>query len=88
MHKATPVEPESDGAGRLSAQQARVARYLTEGCSNKVIAGKMEIAEGTVKTHLKAIISKIGVRNRTQAAIWAMRNLPPEEGEKPLELRA
>jgi len=34
----------------------------------------MEIAEATVKVHVKAILRKIRVRNRTQAAIWAMNN--------------
>ena len=36
----------------------------------------MAIAEATVKVHVKAILGRIGVHNRTQAAIWAMRNGP------------
>ena len=39
---------------------------------NKVIARKIDIAEATVKVHIKAILRKIRVQNRTQAAIWAM----------------
>jgi Bacterial regulatory proteins, luxR family len=39
-----------------------------------MIARKIQIAEATVKVHLKAILRKIRVRNRTQAAIWAMNN--------------
>jgi two-component system nitrate/nitrite response regulator NarL len=48
---------------------------LTRGDSNKVIAMKFEIAEATVKVHIKAILRKIRAANRTQAAIWAMSNL-------------
>jgi two-component system nitrate/nitrite response regulator NarL len=47
---------------------------LIEGDSNKLIARKIEIAEATVKVHVKAILRKIRVHNRTQAAIWAMSN--------------
>jgi two-component system nitrate/nitrite response regulator NarL len=47
---------------------------LIEGDSNKVIARKIDIAEATVKVHIKAILRKIHVQNRTQAAIWAMSN--------------
>jgi len=47
---------------------------LIEGESNKVIARKIDIAEATVKVHIKAILRKIRVQNRTQAAIWAMSN--------------
>jgi hypothetical protein len=53
---------------------------VTEGRSNKVIARAVEIADATVKARVKAIIRKIGVTNRTQAAMWAMRNPPPERG--------
>lgn len=73
-----PADPQSNGAPRLSAQEARILRHLTEGSSNKAIARAIEIAEATVKVHVKAIIRKIGVINRTQAAMWAMRNPPTE----------
>jgi two-component system, NarL family, nitrate/nitrite response regulator NarL len=45
---------------------------LLNGDANKVIARKVDIAEATVKVHVKAILRKIRVQNRTQAAIWAM----------------
>ena len=44
---------------------------LTEGASNKVIALKMVITELTVKVHMKAILRKLRLQNRTQAAMWA-----------------
>ena len=47
---------------------------LIAGNSNKSIARKIDIAEATVKVHVKAILRKIRVQNRTQAAIWGMNN--------------
>jgi two-component system nitrate/nitrite response regulator NarL len=57
---------------RLSTREKCVLRYLVEGNSNKVIARRIEITEATVKVHIKAILRKIRVQNRTQAAIWAI----------------
>ena len=62
------------GGPRLSARQRLILRYLIEGDSNKTIARKIHITEATVKVHVKAILRKIRVHNRTQAAIWAMNN--------------
>jgi two-component system nitrate/nitrite response regulator NarL len=45
---------------------------LLNGSPNKEIACELDISDGTVKVRLKAILKKIGVQNRTQAAIWAM----------------
>jgi two-component system nitrate/nitrite response regulator NarL len=57
---------------RLSARHKSILSCLIEGDSNKIIARKMSIAEATVKVHVKAILRRIRVHNRTQAAIWAM----------------
>jgi two-component system nitrate/nitrite response regulator NarL len=57
----------------LSRQEDAIVRCLVEGDSNKLIARKLRITEATVKVHVKAIFRKLGARNRTQAAIWAMR---------------
>ncbi|SEE04555.1 two component transcriptional regulator, LuxR family [Rhizobiales bacterium GAS191] len=59
-------------APRLSTREQCILRCLIEGQSNKTIARKNDIAEATVKVHVKAILRKIRVNNRTQAAIWAM----------------
>ena len=48
---------------------------MAEGASNKVIARRFDIAEATVKVHLKAILRKLGARNRTQAALWSVSHL-------------
>lgn len=69
-------EARSSYTPRLSARQQAILRCLIQGDSNKTIARKMAIAEATVKVHVKAILRRIRVHNRTQAAIWAMSNGP------------
>jgi two-component system nitrate/nitrite response regulator NarL len=61
---------------RLSARQQSILGCLIQGDSNKAIARKMAITEATVKVHVKTILRKIRVHNRTQAAIWAMNTGP------------
>ena len=58
----------------LSPREKSILHCLIEGNSNKCIARKIDIAEATVKVHVKAILRKIRVQNRTQAAIWGMNN--------------
>ena len=59
----------------LSRRELVILRTLTEGASNKVIALKLVITESTVKVHMKAILRKLRLQNRTQAAIWARSHL-------------
>jgi two-component system nitrate/nitrite response regulator NarL len=59
---------------QLSFRENCILRCIVEGASNKVIARKIDITEATVKVHVKAILRKVRVRNRTQAAIWAMKH--------------
>ena len=73
--KKTILVPQiDDPAPQLSPREKLILRCLIEGDSNKSIARKMDIAEATVKVHVKAILRKIRVHNRTQAAIWGMNN--------------
>ena len=84
------LEPQ-DGAGvglewsdprlrKLSSRESQILHCLTEGAPNKVIARKLDVAEATVKVHVKAILRKIGAANRTQAAMWATTHLPTNVG--------
>jgi DNA-binding NarL/FixJ family response regulator len=57
----------------LTTQEVRVLLMLAEGRSNRSIAKAFSISPNTVKTHVAHIFEKIGVTDRTQAAIWAMR---------------
>jgi two-component system, NarL family, nitrate/nitrite response regulator NarL len=71
-------------AQKLSPRETVILQSLMGGDANKVIARKLEITEATIKVHVKAILRKIGVANRTQAAMWATGNLretAPSAGE-------
>jgi two-component system, NarL family, nitrate/nitrite response regulator NarL len=70
------AQRKSSEATRLSARQQSILRCLVQGDSNKTIARKIGISEATVKVHVKAVLRRIRVSNRTQAAIWAMTNGP------------
>ena len=63
-----------DAVPRLSPREKCILRCVVEGDSNKAIARKISIAEATVKVHVKAILRKVRLNNRTQAAIWAINN--------------
>lgn len=68
------IAPDDKTFPQLSPREKSILRCLVEGDSNKCIARKINIAEATVKVHIKAILRKIRVQNRTQAAIWGMNN--------------
>ena len=79
VHSTEPEEEDEDEARRqpqLTGREVAILNALVQGKSNKVIAIQLCITEATVKIHLKAILRKIRVQNRTQAAIWAHRTLP------------
>ena len=58
----------------LSERELEILRLITQGASNREIAGKLFLAEGTVKNHVTNILGKLEVRDRTQAALKAKEN--------------
>jgi two-component system nitrate/nitrite response regulator NarL len=70
---------QTDNIGLLRTREQTVLMHLTQGASNKHIARELNIAEATVKVHVKGLLGKIGVKNRTQAAVWAMGRGPLEQ---------
>jgi two-component system, NarL family, nitrate/nitrite response regulator NarL len=60
---------------RLSEREQMILDHIARGSTNKHIARDLNVAEATVKVHVKAILRKAKVRNRTQAAIWAVNSL-------------
>jgi NarL family two-component system response regulator LiaR len=62
----------------LPRRELEVLRHLAEGLSNRQIAREMGIGEKTVKAHCARMFTRLGVSNRTQAALWARKNLPAE----------
>ncbi|MEV7429278.1 MULTISPECIES: response regulator transcription factor [unclassified Nocardioides] len=60
---------------QLTARETEVLGLVREGLANKQIARRLDITERTVKAHLTSAFARIGVADRTQAALWAERNL-------------
>jgi len=81
--------PVPQGSWRgLSVREREILQHLVMGASNKLIANKLGITEATVKVHLKTLLRKIDVNNRTQAAIWAMNNgITPDQASDPQTMR-
>ncbi len=73
-----------DPAAGLSAREREVLALVVEGLPNKLIARRLGISEKTVKAHLTSVFRAIGVDDRTQAALWAVRaGLAPGAGGDP-----
>jgi DNA-binding CsgD family transcriptional regulator len=69
----TTPDPSQDDARRtLTAREREVVRLIAAGYSNKEMARILGISPDTVKTHVKNIFSKLGVTDRTRAAVWAV----------------
>jgi two-component system nitrate/nitrite response regulator NarL len=69
----------NNNGNSLSKREAQVLNCLANGDSNKVIANNLAITDATVKVHLKAILRKLSVSNRTQAALWAVNNFEDKQ---------
>jgi DNA-binding NarL/FixJ family response regulator len=61
-------------AYNLSTREVQVLRLMVEGCTNTIIAQRLYISIGTVKSHVRSILSKLGADDRTQAAVNALRH--------------
>lgn len=70
-------EPSADAPGpfdALTPREGEILSLLAEGQSNKVIARNLGISDGTVKLHVKAILRKLGVHSRVEAAVLAVQH--------------
>lgn len=56
----------------LTDREKQILKAIAAGYSNKIIGRKLDIAEGTVKVHVKKVLKKLGFRSRVEAAIWAV----------------
>ncbi len=66
--------PDDDLVEPLTEQEKAILRLIAAGLSNEDIARVLHISINTVKTHVRHILQKLGVSDRTQAAVWAVRH--------------
>ena len=68
-------QPRSPHEAGLTEQERRIVELIAAGMSNKVIGRELNIAEGTVKVHVKHLLRKLDLRSRVEAAVWAVEHL-------------
>lgn len=74
---------------RLTLREKQVVDLVSQGSLNKEIAYRLHLQEGTIKTYLHAIFQKVGVTNRTELAVWALKlgarpaEMPANQGMSP-----
>lgn len=76
--------PKEQDSSTLSNREREILSFVARGASNKEIAGTLFISENTVKTHLRSILDKLHLANRSQAAAYAVRQglLPKEQSQR------
>lgn len=67
----TNTTPDSPGAAGLTNREVEILRLIATGATNREVADYLVISEGTVKNHLSNIFSRLGLRDRTQAVMYA-----------------
>lgn len=72
--KYSPEPAQTASEASLTDQEQEVLRLLAQALDNQEIAKALVISENTVKSHVSSVLAKLGVANRTQAALWALRH--------------
>jgi len=67
--------PENIHAAGLTEREDQILTLIAEGLSNKLIARRLDISEGTVKVHVKHLLKKLNLHSRVEAAVWVVNNL-------------
>ena len=67
------AEPRGAARPALTPREAEVLALIAQGLTNRLIARRLDVTEKTVKTHVSSVLAKLGVTDRTQAALYAVR---------------
>ena len=67
----------------LNDRERQPVALILKGTDNKNIAWKLHLAIGTIKQYLNILYTKLGVRSRTELAVWAVRNPDAVSGKRP-----
>lgn len=70
---AKPAAPPGEQSG-LTEREREVLSYIARGLNNREIAGQLFVSESTVKSHVSNILCKLGLEDRTRAAVWALKH--------------
>ena len=73
MRELRRPAPAPDGPDALTEREREVLQQLARGATNKAIAQALRVGEATVKSHVSAVLAKLGLKSRTQAALHALR---------------
>ena len=65
-------QEQDSGYDALTRREKEILRMVSAGLSNKLIGRELDIAEATVKVHVKHLLKKMGLRSRVEAAVWAV----------------
>lgn len=68
------VRPRTIGEAGLTRREDEILELIATGMSNKQIARELDIAEGTIKVHVKHLLKKLNLRTRLEAAVWCTKN--------------
>ena len=74
LSDSTPEEPSDPRLAELTPRELDICRLLAEGRNNREISEQLFISEGTVKNNITRILDKLGIRDRTQLALFAVKN--------------
>jgi len=73
--------PARQSTASLTERETSVLSFVTQGCSNKTIARKLHISDSTVRVHVRSVLKKLGVQNRTQAALVVLDRRGKDTGQ-------
>ncbi len=73
--KPPATKSAAESSNNLSPRETEILKLLAQGKNNREISQTLHLTEGTIKNHLTNVFCQLGMRDRTQAALWAQKHL-------------